>query len=152
MRKRKLSILLICMLVAMLFCTACQNMPDRDKEPCNYPGTRWVSEEPNMWFEVPEDGNEDEIKGILVLPEGEMEINVGFAVWRDYMYINGQAYVIWDEYETGGFLGEIIYSNGDCEYSPDECVVTINPEEDTLFEGKYETIVFKRESLEKDSE
>ncbi len=154
MCKRKKIIKCMCMyLCGALLCVGCQNLPYADEIPMAYPDTRWVSEEPDIWFENPEDRTDKYLYGKAMTPDGEVEIAVDFATFDPEIYvwdIRTSMYAEEDDEEPATYLGFCMLS-GTCVYSSDECIVRL--ETDNWFGGEYETIVFKRESIEeKDSE
>ena len=150
MKKMLLGILAI---VIVALSTGCWK-PNYENEPSNMYGTRWVSENPDIWFEVPEEKVEDgSYYGILSIEDSEMKIKVSFGYFAAEMTIvqwEGMELESGEEY-TPVLETDVPLAKGECDYQPDKCIVTIYPEEDTLFNGKYETIVFVKEPLETSS-
>ncbi|MDD3383013.1 MAG: hypothetical protein PHT83_05920 [Bacilli bacterium] len=111
------------------------------KRPIDYPLTKWESELPNITFIVPSidelNNNELELSGSINLVGETKEITVWFP--------NTNLVVIKE-------ISEDLYLNswleGSCNFSPENLIVTISKDNDTLFNGQYETITFVRSDLE----
>lgn len=97
--------------------------------PSKQDGTVWVSEEPDIMFEVSDEYVEKyggNCKGVMT--------------------VNGEEVVIRPTFGYGGYVdfgarsGSAIYISGNAEYSKDKMVFTV--EEDNVFGGKYTTITF----------
>ena len=134
----------------------CQRLPYAEDMPSEQLGTRWVSEEPNIWFEVPTESDGKELYGIVSTENGELEIAVDFGTFVDEIYIMEIERKESDETQSGEAqmettLGLCILS-GACEYSDNECIVKVYKDFDNLFNGEYETIVFTKEMLKEGNE
>lgn len=130
-------ILIIC-LTFLLFTLfhGCNFIPHQGERPFDYPPARWISENPNIWFDVvSHDGNpsrRSEPKGKVELTGRSVEIIVGFDITnRIFVRENINAS------NPQGF-------NGTCKFNPEKLIVTVNKEKDTLFHGEYDTITFIR--------
>ena len=134
---------------AIFVFTACQHLPYADKIPMAYYGTHWISENPYIYFDNPSDRTEGYLYGKAMTTQGEVDIAVDFGTFEPIIYI----YILEIQEKEGNiedvkledYIGECVL-NGTCEYSADECIV--NVDFDDLFNGKYETIVFTKQSLE----
>lgn len=148
MRLKKLGILVV---IITLFCTGCWK-PNYDNEPSNMPGTRWVSENPDIWFEIPEDRPEDgRYYGELTLGGEKVRVKITFGYFAPEIYIvrwDKEVETNEDEIDTGVYETDIPLVKGECDYQSDKCIVTLYADTDTLFNGKYETITFIKEQFE----
>lgn len=146
---RKRMIMFLVAYIGIILCVGCQNLPYNDVTPAAYDDTRWVSEEPNIWFENPEDRTDQYLYGKAMTLDGEIDIAVDFG-WFDptiYIYILEQEEISSGDTETesGNKLGDCIMT-GICEYSEEYCAVRL--EEDEWFDLVGEIIIFKSEPLE----
>ena len=98
------------------------------KRPCDYPPSKWVSEEPEMWFEgIYKIYGFD---GCLVLDGQIIEIKVFFD------YGNGVYFSETSDTDT--------FTRGRCTFNTDKLVVKIDKERDNFLNGLCETITFIR--------
>lgn len=105
------------------------------ERPYNYPPARWISETPDFWFDIPiiDESSDypDRYKGQLTVDGHSDVIYVAFG------YID-QIYFVKESDD------KLYYLNGNCEFSPEKLVVTVDKETDTLLNGQYDTITFVR--------
>ncbi|MBQ8400269.1 MAG: hypothetical protein IJX08_09960 [Clostridia bacterium] len=102
------------------------------KRPLEYPNTRWESQDPYVWFEIAEDGNEP-CFGQVQLPDGTIcEVQISFD------FTNGIDFHVYDE-NTKKML---YYHGGTTEFGNPEFTVML--EDGTLFSEEYDTITFVR--------
>lgn len=105
------------------------------KRPFEYPNTRWESQDPYVWFEVSEDGNEP-CFGQVQLQDGTIyEVQVSFD------FTNGIDFHVYDG-DTGKML---YYHTGTTEFGNPKFTVML--EYGTLFSKEYETITFVRTDI-----
>ena len=71
--------------------------------------------------------------GQMVLDNKPIDIRVRFISRRIEIY----------SVETGEN-----YLTGKCQYEPEKCTVEVKKEEDKIFNGQYDTIIFIKQSLE----
>jgi hypothetical protein len=107
------------------------------ERPIDQPNTKWVSSEPSIWFEVPENNAREGF--------GEIDFNgeiIEFIVFFDYttrMWVN-----------TSRKAETLIFS-GTCEFSEDTLIVTVDTEEAAdqhplyYLDKSIETVTFYKE-------
>ena len=104
-----------------------------DLRPTAFENTMWVSSNPEISFYIAEKEPEN-IYGQVIINGVEKKLkfffNRGVSV---YIYIYNE--------ETNEYT---ICLKGTCEFDVDMCVVKIDKKCDSLFTGKYETIVFNK--------
>jgi len=105
------------------------------KRPLDYPPAKWVSEEPEMWFEIGKSDNSaysprENIYGFLVLDGHNIEIEVFFDGGNG-IYFNA----------TSDFDK---FTKGHCKFRSDKLIVKIDKERDGFLNGLYKTITFIR--------
>ena len=120
-------LLIIISMVLLLSC--CGVDFHSGKRPYDYPSTKWVSEDPEIWFGGRYDHNHG-FDGLLLVDGQSIEINVFFN--------KGSGVSFTKRYEDE--LG----TRGLCKFSPDKLIVKIDKERDTYFNGRYKTITFFR--------
>lgn len=110
-------------------------------KPQAYGPAKWVSDEPNMWFEVttpPDDNSPFDVPlhGEMVLDDKIVKIAVFFnpANSIDIAIEKGK-----DQYE-GSLLGL-------CKFGSEKLRVKVYKDRDELFNGKYRKITFVRNEL-----
>ncbi len=150
---------IICIIVGIIILSmGCQNMPYSGDTPAYYNGTCWVSDEPIIWFENPNDNTSEYLYGKAQISKEEIDIAVYFAAFDPTIYIYvleteelHKETVVQPELEFSAelcmesYIGNCMLS-GTCEYSKEECIVTIDY--DQWYNGEYEVIVFKSEAME----
>ncbi len=136
----KLRIKYIIVVIIVLFtCTGCDVDRYKGKRPVDLGDARWVSTSPYMYFDVYENTNayaSDLTLGVLKYDGKEINFLVGF----DEEGTGVRFVVDGPEFET------LLY--GYCSFSPDKFVVTIDYEEDCIFNGDVKEITFTKESLQ----
>ncbi len=102
--------------------------PYGDIKPSSFVPSKWISENPNIWFEVLSD---DEIVGQTIYQGKNIDISVNFNRGRSMMIYS-------NEIEGGpDFMGF-------CKFGEEELKVRIqDKDEDKIFQGKYDEIIFK---------
>ncbi len=139
-RQRMVGILILLVVV----CTGCQNLPYASQTPTAYEDTCWMSDNPHIWFENPSDRQGKYLYGKAMTSDGEIDIAVAFDWFEPIIYIytlkTDEAKSEDDETGIESPIGECMLS-GTCEYSPEKCVVTVDY--DQWYGEEYKTIVFK---------
>ena len=107
----------------------------------NFPETKWVSEDPDIWFII-ESGQEDEVYGEIC--PGEIKIN-GEAKKITVSFRGFSTAVHFYELDSDG--NAIDYLRGTCKFYSDKLVVKVTKKSDELYGGKYKTITFVKEDL-----
>jgi hypothetical protein len=144
--KKFLSRWLLGVVIIMLL-TGCSDFDIRDyilfigdrysgERPFDYPPARWISDTPNIWFDVVpyfKDENKEwsDLEGILETSEHSIKIIVWFP--------NTDIVVIREQVDKDNR-----WLRGTCKFSPDKLIITIEKEKDTLLNGQYDTITFIR--------
>ena len=105
------------------------------KRPYDYPPAKWVSEKPEMWFNIGKSDNSaytprEKIYGFLVLDGQTIEIEVFFDK-GDGVYFNEI-----NDFDT--------FTKGRCTFRSEKLVVKIDKERDNFLKGLCETITFIR--------
>ena len=145
---RKLILLVCGVTMMMCFLSSCD--PHTGRRPINYPNTRWVSENPDMFFEVGEDIVGRQAVYAQITINGEIvEIMCSFEVSGALVYFSDPSGF---DSETG-FPLEGINSNdvelfrGLCKFGSKKLVVTIDKNEKGFLDDSITEIVFIREDL-----
>lgn len=123
---------LVCCVILMGIClVSCSIDPYSGKRPYDYGAAKWVCEDPQIWFVVDPDAD------VYYDPKGE--IQVGDRTYSITLYfVDGSKTVLFDIAETDYEL------EGECEFYPDKLVVKVDKKRSTLFDGKYEELIFNR--------
>lgn len=110
------------------------------ERPLDYPETRWVSENPEMWFDIADlYGNpyDDYVYGTLISDGKQVEIRVFFDKGSGIYFAskNGNS--------------DSPFTRGTCEFSSEKLIVTIDKERDNfeVMKGKFDKIVFIKQPL-----
>lgn len=128
--KRK-SVLCLCVVFAFIL-GGCDLYVNR--QPWNYNDSIWVCDEPNITYYV--EGSKD-----------DENFNT-YAI----AYVNGEKMFLEFGFQSSmvHFMKETevteILLIGDCKYGKDSFIVTVSPEYDELFWGKYKQLIFSRKS------
>ncbi len=128
----------------MLFLTGCNYDPYSGQRPCEYDHTKWSCEDINAWFVVDNDiENYTDPEGEIIINGKTYPIKVYFIGGTNRIFLN----VYNSRISPENKLGEI-YAG--CTFSETHMTININVTEydrDTLFNGRYKTLTFKREDL-----
>ena len=119
-----------------LFLVLCGCDPYVYEHPYNYKDSIWVCEEPNITYYVvgsPEDENSYDY-AVTKIDGQDITLDFGF---RSTVF----SAVIHDENNEEAHMECLA---GTCRYSKNQFTVTVDKETDQLFNGQYETLVFKR--------
>lgn len=99
--------------------------PYRNERPTAFVPSKWVSDEPYIWFNVLAD---DDVEGQATV-DGKV-INIG-------VHFNGGRGILVFDSEKGGII-----LRGYCEFGSDEFIVEVDEESDLLYNFKYPKITF----------
>ena len=156
MKMKRLALVLNCVIVMMLLLSSCD--PQTGRRPTNYPNTRWVSQDPDMYFVVGGLRNTDhrgtphaDVTYAQIVIDGEIvEIACRFAT-------SGSQIAFYEpsgfDPETGVQLAgiktmDIILFIGLCKFRPDFIEVTITHNDKGFLDDSITEIVFIREDLD----
>jgi len=123
-------------LFAIVLCTGC--IPYQGERPFDYPPARWISQTPDLWFDVGDKSvyqdatKELLLEGQLTTENQRMDVLVSFGA-VDEIYIKRKI----DGAKPCWFKGH-------CKFSPEKLVVTVEKDSDSLLNGQYDTITFIR--------
>ena len=121
--------MLITFLLCLFFC-GCNFDTYYGKRPFDYDNAIWICENPCGWFLI--DHNEDEYYN----PKGEIEIDEK-KIRIQLFFIHETEYVILSD-----GLGADTF--GECIFSPQKLIIKVDKEDDAIFEGKYDELIFIR--------
>lgn len=131
-------LLIASLTILLLTCSGC--IAHQGERPFDYPPARWVSETPDLWFDVysfDEYANRIiELDGQLVLSEQSIDV----IVWFNYTDV-----VTIRKKDSDNNLASL---KGTCKFDPEKLIVTVDKETDTLLNGQYDTITFIRKPTE----
>lgn len=121
----------------LIYCSGC--IPGGDR-PFYHPYTKWVSNDPNVFFVI-ESGDEDYFYGEMIVDNKVESIIVLF-----HHYTTNVSFDKADSYDDNED-GVVTLFRGSCKYSDslEKLVIKIKKESDTVFNGQYDTITFIRE-------
>ena len=125
-------ILLIIMLCSLVLISGC--ILGGDKRPSGFPNTKWVSEDPEIWFEVKFPYDYIELYGQMKTDDDYIEIVVLFDA--------GTAFKLCEVSEVSGEEKRTRILSGYCKYSAsssEKLVVEISKKHEDIFNGKYDT-------------
>lgn len=110
------------------------HIPLKEYRPTHCPGTKWVSEDPDISIEVP-DGQSGywDIDGVLKIDGKEINISM---VFNPGVYVQ-----VFDQTNNSGRI-----FNGRCRFYSDKMVIEID--EDLIFDGQYKTITLYKQNLD----
>ena len=125
-----------------MLCTGCHNVlkfhgnyyVGQGSRPTDFPGTKWISEDPDIWFDVivtNDDTGQRELQGVL---------NKDGILMNITLFINPNGTIFIFDASTG--KGRIM--TGMCNFYPGKLIVEIDKTAVNIFEGKYDTITFKK--------
>jgi hypothetical protein len=153
----KIVVYILAVILVLTLLTSCD--PFTGQRPYNYPNTRWVSEDPDMFFVVGEEqftnqwGSFADVTHAQITKDGEViELICSFAV-------SGALVLFYDvsgfDSETGklihaGSTSDITLFTGLCKFGPDKLVVTIRNNDKGFLDDSITEIVFVREDIEAD--
>jgi len=141
--KRKIFIIILALTI-LLF-SSCFYVSDSGKRPNDFPGTKWVSEDPDIWFEVKE---RYDMPGKLTVDGESIDIIVAFdfGAGMNIYEGTGKSDCVDDD--------AIWIFFGRCEFSPDKLIVKphrqnkhTNDYKDLFLNYQYEEIIFIREDI-----
>jgi len=150
---KKLIVCVLNILVLLVFFTGCD--PFAGATPDNYPNTRWVSENPDMYFEVGRDRtlfeqySTADITYAQIIIDGEViEMQVSFGP-GGFIQVTDMSYDVQTgmRFDNNGFC-EVLLFRGLCRFSPDSLTVyDIDKHRPGFLDGSIEEIVFIRVNI-----
>ena len=132
-------------IVFLMFLTSCD--PFTGQRPLDYPNTRWVAENPDMYFEV---GDERNVTYCQITIDGEpSEIICSFHIsGKQVNFYDLSARILpTEEHPYEGLIGNKVLFTGLCEFSPKKLIVRILDNEKGFLDDSIEEIVFIREDM-----
>ena len=138
--------IVICAMFILLFSTGC--VVHEGRRPIDFPNTRWVSQEPDMFFEVHNRGSVSYAQ--IIVNEEIIELMVDFAE-------SGSSVLVRDlsgfDPDTGRMFpglstADVTIFIGLCRFSPDRVVITITQNPIGFLDDSIEKIIFYREDIE----
>jgi hypothetical protein len=110
------------------------------RRPTDYAPSKWISENPNIWFEVPTSEDDDSntqafLNGEIMLEDKTIRITVFFN--------RGRSIFIYNEDSQGE---QVLY--GLCTFDPEKLIVEIDKKDDAIFGGQYKEITFVKAASE----
>jgi hypothetical protein len=149
--KRYITVCSICMFLMCLLLSGCYGSdfrnyipgawdPDSGKRPTDYGPSKWIYEDPNIWFEVPapEEGSSNRqtaLNGEIKLEDKIIKITVFFNSGRTVFITKADT-------EDGLLL------TGLCTFNSEKLVVEIDKKDDVIFGGQYDEITFVKAASE----
>ena len=145
---KKIIIYFLAMIFFFAFITSCD--PNFNRMPTNYPNTRWVSQEPDMFFEIKSPrANFYTASYAQIIIDGEVvELRVVFA--QSQMFVDDPAGY---DPDTGQLLSGLNTSDvhlftGTGRFNPDRVVIRITHNPRGFLDDSIEQIIFYREDIE----
>jgi len=115
------------------------------KRPIDYPNTRWVSENPDIYFEVTRNG--EMTYGQITIDGDAIEIIVSFDYGTGIDFYDLSAYTPPNESNRYGAIdGTNWLFWGSCKFGKDKLIVTIKKNREFL-DDSIKKIIFVREDL-----
>jgi hypothetical protein len=141
---KKLIIPAVVCLIAFIILSSCDVYGGR--RPADYKETKWVSVDPNIYFEVSEENytiTNDITYGKIITNETTTEVRVHFNMGRrvDFRYLPGEKEIV-SSHKDG-----LVFS-GECKFGKDKLVVDILSNDAGLLPDDVMQITFVREPLE----
>lgn len=128
-------------LIFPILLSCCFYIPGAGKRPYDFDQTKWVSETPDIWFEIDDDIDKEfwlDFYGEAKIGDEYVEITVTF----DY----GYGFYCTKKGEEDN--EEFEYFRGFCTFDEDQLTVKIKKSEDNLYDGQYKEIVFVKYPIE----
>ena len=142
--KRAISLLMLCV---MFVCVCGCNWNPFVKQPFIYENSVWKCKEPEITYFVKTKYDEEQKTDIsddyaITFIDGKnVVMDFGF------LYNTIKVYELSDE-NSKEFTGNTLFT-GTCKYSKTKFTIKVDTESDTLFNGKYDELVFVRQENEK---
>ena len=128
-------------LIFALLLNSCMYVPNGEY-PFDYPAAMWVSEEPDIWFEVTDTTGRSDAKGELTIGDEVYEIVMSFSYSYSVVVINGYDSVYSDKRNW--------LFRGRCKFGAEKLIVKIDKDEKfpDIFNGEVDEITFIRIPIE----
>ena len=142
---KKHLILILCLIIPLL--SSCDPYPSKH-HPITNPNTRWVSENPNMFFEIDDFANPGDLiakvsYAQIIKDDEVIELILSF----DYSGGSVIANELSARLPDGGILGGNALFQGLCKSSAKKLVVTIERNDRGFLDESIKEITFVREDL-----
>ena len=116
--------------------SACNYDPYSGRRPYDYGDARWSCDLIDAYFTV------DLSKEDYYYPEGEMKINNTIYKFKLYfVHQTNQIFLSVFENKSNLKIGELC---GECSFSEKTLTIEVDSKRDTIFDGRYPTIIFIR--------
>jgi hypothetical protein len=126
MKKIFCYIQILLLLTCMIACA-----PHYSNRPMEFPNTKWVCSNPDIWFEVDKDGQS---LGEVKVNDNIIKMNVQFGQANAVYFFSGDG--------TPSSPNKLIF-DGDGTFSKDKMVIKVDS--DKLFNNKYKKLIFNKE-------
>ena len=127
---RRVCVTVIVFCIVVITCTACD--PNANRRPNAYRPSTWICEEPYICIQYGEKG------------EQAAEIMINGEIQSCDVYFNFGSRVNFRPHGSNQYAD--VFLEGDCKFSAKKLVVHV--EKDTLYNSRYETLVFFRQMEE----
>lgn len=129
-------IIFIYITIVLLNLSACNYDPYSGRRPYDYGDARWSCDLIDAYFTV------DLSKEDYYYPEGEMKINNTIYKFKLYfVHQTNQIFLSVFENKSNLKIGELC---GECSFSEKTLTIEVDSKRDTIFDGRYPTIIFIR--------
>lgn len=134
--------------VSILLClSGCNWKPFIGKRPPDYGDGVWICEEPKITYTVKMKYDEEEKMDV---PESDAVTYIdGNEVFLDFGFIGNTIRIYQLESIESKEYKDETFLNGNCKFSETKFTIKVDTESDTLFNGKYDELVFVRQEDEK---
>ena len=135
---------LICVVAFCFALNSCNFDPYSDTRPFDYGDAKWICKNPEAWFLV--DLTQEEYyypKGEIIFNNQSIQVKFRFIHQTNQVFID-----LLNCGDSSSITGYDSLLDGKCTFSPEKLVIKVDKTTDTMFNGKYDEIVFKRESAE----
>lgn len=140
MKKAIVSVVSIISLVILsAILTGCTLITTAEKYvPFNYPGSKWECEEPYIRLQIPKD-----VKEIAIAITEKNGNEISFFLGMNNRHVDAIRYHD-DNNDCIEITDSDVLFSGMISYSKDSFTISINKANDILFDGEYDSLVFKR--------
>ena len=154
---KRISSISFCIMIILIVSTGCDSPFHAGRRPVNFPNTRWVSQDPDMFFVVGENISDNDLRPYadvtyaqIVIDGEKIELRVVFAQSGGQIYFDDPAGF---DPDTGGQLPgvairDVHFFTGLGRFSPERLVVTITHNPRGFLDDSIEEIIFYREDIE----
>jgi hypothetical protein len=139
-------VLIVCAVITFLLPAGCD--PFHGRRPIDYPNTRWVAENPELFFEVGTDNNVTYAQIITDDEEIELLCNFGISGALIFFYPLSALMPPTEAHPYGIIRGADMLFSGLCKFGKSKLIVTINNNDKGFLDDSITEIVFIREDIE----